>query len=105
MYGVYYGPDGLREIASRIHQFSCVLASGLNALGWRVRTNYFFDTITVETGDYQDAIFQYAIEQEINLRRIASSDIAPAAIGISCDEVTTREVIEKVWHIFGMPRD
>ena len=100
MYGVYHGPDGLRKIASRIHQYSCVLASGLKALGWRVRTNCFFDTITVETDGYEDAVFRCASEQGINLRRVPSGGITPAAIGISCDEMTTREIIEKVWHIF-----
>ena len=33
MYAVYHGPDGLKAIASRVHQLTAILADGLRGLG------------------------------------------------------------------------
>ena len=83
MYGVYHGPDGLKAIATRIHRVARTLSSGLQSLGWTIRTKNVFDTITVETGDRSAEILRKAVEQGINLRRL------DGAVGISCDETTT----------------
>ncbi len=101
MYGVYHGPEGLRKIATRIHQLTSALAFGLNARGWRVNTQTFFDTITVEVSGEQARILDRAKASRINLRKVKSSDGKADTIGISCDETTTREVIEELWRIFG----
>ena len=45
MYGVYHGPDGLRQIARRIHRMPCALAEGLRRAGARTGEGSFFDTI------------------------------------------------------------
>jgi len=99
MYGVYHGPDGLRRIATRVHRLASVLAGGLETLGWRLRAKAFFDTITIEAGARQAAILETATQYGINLRALGSGE--NAAIGISCDETTTPEVIESVWRVFG----
>jgi len=100
MYGVYHGPDGLTSIAARIHRLAAVLAAGLGALGWRVRTKNVFDTIAIEVGDRQAAILAAAAEAGINLRAVARRGGDPALIGISCDETTTPQVIETLWRMF-----
>jgi glycine dehydrogenase len=48
-YAIYHGPDGLREIAKRIHGLTCQLAVRLRALGFLVRHQNFFDTLWIET--------------------------------------------------------
>ena len=48
MYAVYHGPQGLRRIASRVHQFTAVLAEGLKRLGHGITHEDYFDTIRVE---------------------------------------------------------
>ena len=101
MYGVYHGPDGLRQIATQVHRLAAILAAGLASLGWRVRTQNFFDTVTIDVGDHQAAILSRATKLGINLRPIAASNGVTAAIGISCDETTTPEIIETVRRIFG----
>ena len=42
MYAVYHGPNGLREIAVRVHNLTRVLAWGLERLGHSVRHEVFF---------------------------------------------------------------
>ena len=100
MYAVYHGPDGLAAIARRIHKTAAVLRAGLVALGWRVRTSVFFDTITVETGERKQEILERARSMDINLRDIAWAGGA-SHIGISVDETTTTANVEKVWCAFG----
>ena len=35
MYAVYHGPDGLKEIANKIHSNACILEENLNLLGFK----------------------------------------------------------------------
>ncbi len=100
MYAVYHGPDGLRAIARQVHQMTAMLRAGLVAIGWSVRPATVFDTITVEVGERQQEILEIARKLGINLRDIPSAGGA-SCIGISCDETTTPDIVEKVWRAFG----
>jgi glycine dehydrogenase len=95
MYAVYHGPEGLAAIARNIHRRTAVLAAGLRKLGFAPRNEAFFDTLTVEVGDQQDAIVARAREAKINFR------IGAGTLGISLDETTTPKIIEAVWRAFG----
>ena len=101
MYSVYHGADGLRQIASRVAHLAATLARGLQDRGWNVLTTHYFDTITIDVGDRQDAIIARAVQRGINLRRVLANDRSPPRIGISVDETTTPDIIESVWAIFG----
>ena len=52
MYGVYHGPEGLKQIASKIHGLTKLTKLGLESIGVKVLTKTFFDTITVEFEDH-----------------------------------------------------
>ncbi|MBN9050554.1 MAG: aminomethyl-transferring glycine dehydrogenase [Rhizobiales bacterium] len=95
MYGVYHGPEGLRHIARRVATHTAVLAKGLVALGWPLTQTQFFDTVTVRVPAGQDAVLARAVAAGLNLRR--DSD----ALGISCDETTTPEIVARIWEAFG----
>jgi glycine dehydrogenase len=101
MYGVYHGADGLRQIASRVAHTAATLARGLQDRGWNVLTTYYFDTVTIDVGDRQDAIIERALQRGINLRRLAANGQLPPRIGISIDETTTPDIVESVWIAFG----
>ena len=48
MYGVYHGPDGLLEIATRCHALAGIVAAGAEKLGHSVaRDAPFFDTVCI----------------------------------------------------------
>ena len=55
MYAVYHGPDGLREIARRVHALARVLQLGLRRLGLDAGTAPFFDTLRVRTSPEKGA--------------------------------------------------
>ena len=100
MYAVYHGPEGLKAIARRVHEKASHLKAGLTTLGWSVRSSAYFDTITVAVGEQRKAILERAVESGINLRDIPSCH-GTSGIGISCDETTTTEVVQRVWCAFG----
>jgi glycine dehydrogenase len=95
MYGIYHGPEGLRQIASRIAHLTAVLARGLSERGWSISTERYFDTIVVEANGRQEAVISRALELGLNLRRL------PGKIGVSLDETTTPDIVERVWAAFG----
>jgi len=51
MYAVYHGPQGLKDIATRINILAHTLSEGLRDLGFEITHEYFFDTIRVELNE------------------------------------------------------
>jgi glycine dehydrogenase len=100
MFAVYHGPEGLKEIAENVHRRAATLAAGLSKLGWTIGQQHFFDTFTVEVGHRQAEIMARAVASGVNLRAVAQPGNL-ACIGMSCDEITTPEVIAAVWKAFG----
>lgn len=49
MYAVYHGPEGLKNIAQRICQFTHTLADYLQQKGFHIVHKNYFDTITVQS--------------------------------------------------------
>ncbi|MDQ2697009.1 MAG: aminomethyl-transferring glycine dehydrogenase [Pseudomonadota bacterium] len=98
MYAVYHGPQGLVTIARRIHRLAATLAGGLRQLGYAVPADAFFDTFTVQTGPYTQAVHQAARGLGINLRALDE-----ATVGISLDETTTAADVETLWRAFAAP--
>jgi glycine dehydrogenase len=95
MYAVYHGPEGLTEIARRVRRHAMVLAAGLRKLGFALKSEAFFDTVTAEVGGRRDEIVARAFAEKLNLR------IGQDALGIALDETTTPGVIEALWRAFG----
>ena len=96
-YAIYHGPDGLKRIANRIHRFTAIAAAALKAKGFGITNTQFFDTITVNVGDNQKAIYQAALNAEINLRLIGSD-----SLGISLNETTSAADLEALLAVFGV---
>ncbi len=96
MYAVFHGPRGLKAIAARVHRDAVRLADGLATLGFTVRPETFFDTITVEVGAFQGLILANAVRNGVNLRKVGAD-----GIGITVDERTRPDILEAVWRAFG----
>ncbi|HEY6220257.1 MAG TPA: aminomethyl-transferring glycine dehydrogenase [Gemmatimonadaceae bacterium] len=76
MYAVYHGPEGLRDIAKRIHRNAALLAEGAEKLGFKVAHEHFFDTVRIELGDRPASdLLGPAREKKINLRQAGSSSV------------------------------
>lgn len=84
MYGVYHGPAGLKNIASRIHLLAGNLAKEVKTLGYKELNVQFFDTIKVDLGEVPVANVQ-RIAKENNVNFLYNDD---NTIGISINETT-----------------
>jgi glycine dehydrogenase len=96
MYAVYHGPNGLRAIAQRVHDFTAKLAQGLRQLGFKIAHEDFFDTIRLELGQGSSRdLIERAARAGCNLRAVSDH-----AISIALDETTTDSDIETLMSIF-----
>ena len=100
-YAMYHGPDGLREIALRVHRMAATLADALTARGATVRHEAFFDTIVLDVPRGAESVVRRAAEQGINIRKLNDD-----AVVISCDELTTLDILTKlVAAVIGHPHE
>jgi glycine dehydrogenase len=98
MYATWHGPDGLRRIATRVTRLTSALVAGLRAGGVEVASDAWFDTVRARVPGGADRVCAAAREAGINLLR-ADAD----TVGISLDETTDAEVVERVLAAFGAP--
>ena len=66
MYAVYHGPEGLRNIARRIHKYASVFADGMKEMGFNVINDSYFDTLSIEVKN-SDAIVMQAEKNGYNI--------------------------------------
>lgn len=96
-YAVYHGPDGLRDIASRIHAYAGFLAEELEKLGYKQENKNFFDTlkIALPEGVEVKTLREIALECNINLRYFEDGHV-----GISLDETTQPKSLAVLLQMF-----
>ncbi|HEY0217166.1 MAG TPA: aminomethyl-transferring glycine dehydrogenase [Cellulomonas sp.] len=95
MYAVYHGPDGLREIAERVHARAVALADGLRAAGVTVQHAQFFDTVRAVVPGRARAVLAAAAARGINVWADGDDHVQ-----VACDEVTTPEHVVQVLAAF-----
>ena len=119
LYACYHGPEGLKEIARRVHLLTTTLAKGLEKLGYRLaqssgendleagsqngcgRTSSpFFDTLCVHLGHQSsERILKTADSHRINFRVINER-----TLGISLDETTSEKDLLDILRVFNGDR-
>ena len=95
-YGVYHGPDGIRNIARRVRALACTLAEGLRRRGHVVHEGAFFDTVRVRPAGGVDAVKARLAEKRINVR-----DFGDGSLGISLDQTVLVDDLHDLWACFG----
>ena len=85
MYAVYHGPDGLRQIAARVHGLARGVGEFLEqAAGVTQQNARFFDTLCLKVPGGVVRLRSRALERGINFRYIDDS-----SVGIALNETTT----------------
>ncbi len=97
MYAVYHGPEGLKNIAERVHNLAKLLARGLERIGHAVRHDAFFDTLRIDLeGTTAEAVREAAEAHRINLRYFDDG-----SVGIALDEAASAGNLDALLAIFG----
>ena len=98
MYAVWHGPEGIRDIAQRIHRTAAFLSDTLEGWGYKQLNTAFFDTlrIALPEGVSQEAVRAIALEHQVNLLYLPNG-----IVGLSIDETTDRQALEVLLAIFG----
>ncbi len=94
MYAVYHGPDGLKNIARRVHFMTSALANSLAATGIHLSHPYYFDTIHI-TGIDSTLLQNFAEKHHLNFRYYTDG-----AVAISLDETTTLDDLGNIQKVF-----
>lgn len=97
MFAVYHGPQGLKDIANKVHNLTLVLKHGLEMDGNKLTNEYFFDTLKIVPSIGVDEVRTRANEKKINLRYFDDNE----TVGVALDETTTVEDIDDLFYVFG----
>lgn len=95
MYGVYHGPKGITNIASEVNKKAGVIASELKKMGYTVRNNHFFDTVSITLNDSEINALR-----EIALKRSCNIHYEKNYVSVSADETTSNKDIQLVLQVF-----
>ena len=80
-YAIYHGPKGIRTISERVSQLAKNFADKLKQSGYKLYSDYFFDTVTIITKEKTDQIYNNALSQKVNIRKVNSE-----MLSVSFDE-------------------
>ena len=97
MYAVYHGPEGIRNIAERVHSIAVLIANEVTKLGYACETSGFFDTLKIILPRHvkKEDIEWLSVALEMNFRYFEDG-----AVGISIDETTNLEDINWILEVF-----
>ncbi len=90
-YAMWHGPQGLKAIAERVHNYAAQLASVVETVN-----KSYFDTLTIKVAN-ASAIHEIAKEEGINLGVVDQEHVR-----ISFDETVTDETFGTIVKIFGV---
>ncbi len=94
-YAAWHGPEGLKEIAVRVHKHARSFAAVVKRAGFELLSPNFFDTVTFFASN-ADALVESAAKAGINVRKISGG------VSVAFDERTTVQLIEKLCKAWGL---
>lgn len=96
-YGVYHGPEGVKAIATRVHNMTALTADVLKRNGINVCNSMYFDTLKVSVPGQAEAIASRAAQNGVNVRVIDGNHV-----GISFGESVIRSDVENLLKAFNL---
>ncbi len=96
-YAAWHGPDGLKEIAIRIHKHARNFAAALKNSGFEIYSPNFFDTVTFFASN-ADALVDAAAKAGINVRKV------DGGVSVAFDERTSEKLVDKLCKVWALNR-
>lgn len=97
LYACWHGPDGLRQIAERVHDYAARFHAAARAATIDTHSDAFFDTVTLSTPSKADEFLAAAVAKGINVRRIDADTLS-----VCFDETVTEEVFDALLDAFDL---
>ncbi|MFL2889742.1 MAG: aminomethyl-transferring glycine dehydrogenase [Pelagibacteraceae bacterium] len=98
-YAIYHGAEGILKIANRTSKLAKLFAEGLKDAGYELYSEYFFDTVTIKTKDKTEEIFNKALSEKINLRKVNNETIS-----VAFDEAKKVDDVNVLFKIFNISK-
>jgi glycine dehydrogenase len=93
MYAVFHGPQGLKDIATRVSLLAQALSNGLKELGFENANPFYFDTVRVKVDHVK--IKEVSEKHQMNFRYHNDGTVV-----ISLDETTTQKDVLDIVYVF-----
>ena len=77
-YAIYHGPEGILKIANRTSKLAKLFSDNIKKSGYKIHSDHFFDTVTIKTNEKTEEIFNKALSEKINLRKVDNKTISVA---------------------------
>ncbi len=75
-FAIYHGPEGIKKIAETVSQLTKNFADKLKQSGYELYSDHYFDTVTIKTFGETEKIYQNALEQKVNIRKVNAEMLA-----------------------------
>ncbi|KAF9321247.1 hypothetical protein BG003_002757 [Podila horticola] len=95
LYAVYHGPQGIKQIAQRIHNMTAVFAEGVRQAGHEIENEHYFDTLTIKVQGGADNLVKKALAAGINVRQFDAN-----TVGVTFDESVNKTELDQLIKVF-----
>ncbi len=99
-YAIYHGPKGILKIANRTTKLAKLFADEIKKGGFEIISEHFFDTVTIKTKEKTNAIYQAALNEKINLRKVDDERIS-----VAFDEAKKLKDVIILLKLFGISKN
>ncbi len=99
-YAIYHGPKGILNIATRTSKLAKAFADSIKSGGYELYTNHFFDTVTIKTNEKTDEIYNRALNEKVNLRKVNDKTLS-----VAFDEAKRIDHVNLLLNIFNIKKD
>jgi glycine dehydrogenase len=96
MYAQYHGPEGLKNIATHIHQTACTISTAVRELGLEQSNTMFFDTIRIKLSSSAAAEIK-KLSESAGINFFYPDE---TTVSISSDEITSLKEVNSIVEIF-----
>lgn len=98
-YAVYHGPQGLSNIARRIHSIATLVSDELKSMGYKQLNSSYFDTLKIRL---PEGVSVQDMQENTEMRGINLRYFESGEVGISIDETTNIFRIHELLAAFAM---
>jgi len=98
-FAIYHGPEGILKIANRTSKLAKIFADNIKSSGYKILSDHFFDTVTIKTNEKTNSIYEAALKENINLRKVDKEHLS-----VAFDEAKKLDDVNILLKLFGISK-